>query len=167
MARKRRLNLEANRTKIVKIVFSVLLLTAGWFSMSACSSLSKGLLKDPEVKVSDFKLVGIDSKGVHIDLGLNIKNPNALPLNLDEIEYALKVSGEQVTKGVFEKGISIPANGAGAVKVPLHFQFQSVGNLLSGIINRSFKKDYELNGTVKLGIFSIPFAQKGEIDINK
>lgn len=151
----------------MRIFTTVLLLTAGWLSMSACSSLTEGLLKDPEVKVSDFKLAGIDSSGVSIDLGLNVKNPNALPLKLDEVEYALKVSGEQVTEGVFDKGISIPANGEGAVRIPLKFQFKSVGNLLSGIINRSFKKDYELNGAVKLGIFSIPFSQKGEIDINK
>ena len=134
--------------------------------MSACSSLGP-LLKDPEVKVLDLKMLGITAQGVDIDVGLNVKNPNPLPLNLDSVDYALSLSGEKVTEGTFEKGINIPANGEGVVRIPLKFQFQSVGNLLSGFINRSFKKDYELTGSVKLGIFSIPFVKKGEIDLNK
>ena len=134
--------------------------------MSACSSLGP-ILKDPEVKVTDLKLLGVTAQGVDIDVGLNVKNPNPLPLNLDSVDYALSLSGEKVTEGTFDKGIKIPANGEGVVRIPLKFQFKSVGNLLSGLFNRSFKKDYELAGSVKLGIFSIPFVKKGEIDLNK
>lgn len=134
--------------------------------MSACSTLS-GVLKDPEVKIKEFKLAGITSEGVNIDLGLNVKNPNPVALKLDQVEYALNVSGEKVTEGVFDKGVNIPAGGEGTVYIPLKFQFTSVGNLLSGLINRSFEKDYELTGSAKLGIFSIPFVQKGTIDLNK
>ena len=53
------------------------------------------------------------------------------------------------------------------VTVPLKFKFNSVGNLLSGLINRSLKKDYELTGSAKMGFFSIPFNKKGEVNLAK
>jgi hypothetical protein len=34
-------------------------------------------------------------------------------------------------------------------------------------MNRSFEKDYELTGAAKLGFISIPFSQKGTINLNK
>lgn len=135
--------------------------------LMACSHLTEGLLKDPEVKVLDFKLTDISSQDVSVNLNLNIKNPNPIPINLDEVTYSLALSGEKVTEGVFDKGIQVPASGEGQVTVPLKFKFNTVGNLLSGFINRTFTKDYELNGSAKIGFFSIPFTQKGEINLNK
>lgn len=147
------------------VALKVILVFSGLL-MAACSTMS-GLVKDPEVRVAEFKLAGINSEGVNIDLGVNVKNPNQVPLKLDEIEYALNIAGEKVTEGVFDKGVNIPAMGEGTVFIPLKFNFTSVGNLLSGFMNRSFVKDYELTGSAKLGIFSIPFNQKGTIDLNK
>lgn len=134
---------------------------------SSCANLTKDLLKDPEVSIVDFNLTGITAQAVSMDLKLNVKNPNPIPLNLDSVTYALNLSGEKVTEGTFDKGISVPASGEGQVTVPLNFNFNSVGNLLSGIMNRSFKKDYELTGSAKMGIFSIPFQKKGEVNLTK
>lgn len=144
----------------------IAILMTGWLVLSACSTMN-GIVKDPEVRVAEFKLAGFNSEGVNIDLGINVKNPNTVALKLDEVEYALNVAGEKVTEGVFDKGVNIPAGGEGTVFIPLKFNFASVGNLLSGFMNRSFVKDYELTGSAKLGIFSIPFSQKGTIDLNK
>ena len=144
-----------------------LLLIGLSLSFTSCAELTKSLIKDPEVKVVDFKLADLTQEGVAVVLNLNIKNPNPIPINLDSVNYSLLVSGEKVTEGVFDKGIQIPASGEGQLAVPLKFQFKSVGNLLSGLINRSFVKDYELTGSAKLGIFSIPFTKKGEINLNK
>jgi len=150
----------------MKTLGIISILITGWLMMSACSTLN-GVVKNPEVLVKEFKLTGVNAEGVSIDLGLNVKNPNPVALVLDEVEYALNVSGEKVTEGVFDKGVNIPAGGEGTVYIPLKFKFTSVGNLLSGFMNRSFVKDYELSGAAKLGIFSIPFNQKGTIDLNK
>ena len=158
--------METGRTKIMKTFRRGLFILAGFLLVSACASM-KGIIKDPEVRVLDFKLVSISPDGVNLDLGLNVKNPNPVALKLDAVEYALNVAGEKVTEGVFDKGIDIPAGGEGKVYIPLKFQFNSVGNLLSGLMNRSFVKDYELTGAAKLGIFSIPFVQKGTIDLNE
>ena len=150
----------------MKTFCGVLVVLTGLLTMSACTSLNK-IVKDPEVTIKEFKLASVTTDGVHIDLGLNVKNPNPVALKLDEVDYALNVSGEKVTEGVFDKGVDIPAGGEGTVYIPLRFQFTSVGNLLSGLMNRSFEKEYELTGNAKLGFISIPFVQKGKIDLNK
>jgi LEA14-like dessication related protein len=144
----------------------ILFLLTGWLMMSACSSLN-GIVKDPVVHVTEFKLANVSSEGVSIDLGLNVQNPNSVPLKLDAVNYALNVAGEKVTEGTFDKGVNIPAGGEGTVYIPLKFQFTSVGNLLSGLMDRSLTKDYELTGSAKLGFISVPFVQKGTINLNK
>jgi LEA14-like dessication related protein len=134
---------------------------------SSCANMTQGLLKDPEVSILDFKLSGITSEDVSMDLQLNVKNPNPIPLALDEVTYSLNFSGEKVTEGTFNKGVNIPAIGEGKVTIPLKFKFNSVGNLLSGFINRKFTKEYELSGAAKVGLFSIPFIKKGEVNLAK
>ena len=134
---------------------------------SGCAGLTQNLLKDPEVSILDFNLTGVSSEELSMDLNLNVKNPNPIPINLDKVTYALNFSGEQVTEGVFDKGISVPASGENKVTVPIKFKVNSIAHLMQGFINRSFTKDYELSGSAKLGIFSIPFSKKGEINLKK
>lgn len=148
-------------------MLKILLAVTAAIVLSSCSSLTKDLLKDPEVKVTDFKVTNVTLEDVAISVQMNIKNPNPIPLKLDQVTYALKFSGEQVTEGVFDQGVNIPASGENSVTVPLKFKYSSVGNLISSLFKNTFTKEYELNGAAKLGIFSIPFNQKGEVKFNK
>jgi LEA14-like dessication related protein len=133
----------------------------------SCASLTEGLLKDPEVKVVDFTLQDISIEDVALNLKVNVNNPNPIPLNLDQINYELKFSGEKVTEGIFSKGISIPASGSNEVMIPLKFKYSSVGNILAGIFKNSYSREYELSGSAKLGIISVPFTKKGELSLRK
>ena len=47
----------------------------------------------------------------------------------------------------------------------LKFEFKMLDSVLSGLLNNSMKKDYELNGSAQLGILSIPFNKKGEVNL--
>ncbi len=134
---------------------------------SSCANLTGSLLKDPEVSITNFKLTDITAKSVSMDLILDVSNPNPIPLNLDSVNYALHLSGEKVSEGTMDQGVKIPALGKGQVTVPVTFAYNSVGSLLSGLMNHSFKKEYELTGSAKVGIFSIPFTKKGEVNLTK
>lgn len=136
------------------------------FGLTGCESLTKSFLKDPEVNVVEVKVVNINMSDISFAVTLNVKNPNGLELSLGKVTYELNLSGETVTEGTFSEGFKVPAFGQNNVIVPLKFKFKSVGNILSGIINRSFTKEYELKGTAQLGIFSIPFSKKGKVNIN-
>lgn len=142
-----------------RILLSMILL------LTSCSSFTGKILKDPEVQLQGLDVSSISAKEVSINLRLNVKNPNPIPLKLNEINYALKVSGKMVTEGVFDKGVNIPADGEGEVVVPLKFEYNTIGSLLEGLIKKSITRDYELNGAAKIGIFSIPFTKKGAIEL--
>ncbi len=136
--------------------------------LSSCSTLEKSMhLKDPEVVVTDFAVTDVTMEDVAVNLLLNIKNPNNVALKLDQISYALNFSGNPVTTGIMDKGLNIPAAGEGNLIIPLKFKHSSLGNVLSSIMKNTYSKDYELNGTAKIGIFSIPFSKKGEVQFNK
>lgn len=136
-------------------------------ALTSCSSLTKEILKDPEVKVIDFKVTNVTLEDVAIAVQMNIKNPNPVPLKLDEVTYSLKFSGEKVTEGIFEDGVNVPASGENNVTVPFKFKYSSLGNLVTSLFNNTFTREYELDGSAKLGIFSVPFNQKGEVRFNK
>jgi LEA14-like dessication related protein len=133
--------------------------------LTSCASFTGDLLKDPSVSVKSLNVSKFSLQAVSLDLELTVDNPNPIPLSLSQITYALNFSGESVTSGTFEKGIDIPANGSNTVLVPLNFKYQSLGNLLVSALNKSLSKDYDLNGAVKLGIFSIPFSKKGMLKL--
>lgn len=135
--------------------------------LTSCSSLTKEILKDPEVKVIDFKVTNVTLEDVAIAVQMNIKNPNPVPLKLDQVAYSLKFSGEKVTEGVFEDGVNVPAAGENNVTVPFKFKYSSLGNLVTSLFNNTFTREYEIDGSAKLGIFSVPFKQKGEVRFNK
>ncbi len=143
----------------------ILLLVLIPLLMTACTSLTKDLVKDPEVKIMDVDVEKVGLKDVLINLKLNIKNPNAVAIKLSKINYALQFSGKKVTEGVFDKGFEVPANGASDVVVPLNFEYNALSGLLDGLMKKSLSKDYELNGSAQVGIFSIPFTKKGELKL--
>ncbi len=131
-------------------------------SVVSCSMLS---LKDPQVNVTNVDVANVSPQDLTLNLKLKIDNPNGIPINLDKVNYALKFAGKQVTEGTVDQKVSIPAKGAGEVVVPLKFEFKMLDSVLSGLLNNSMKKDYELNGSAQLGILSIPFNKKGEVNL--
>lgn len=135
--------------------------------LSACAYLTRDLLKDPEVNLVDFAVTGLSLEDVSVEFKMNVKNPNPLPLNLDELVYSINFSGQNVTSGVFTQGVSIPALGENTLVVPLKFKYSSVGNLVTSLLKNTFKKEYEISGTAKLGLFSIPYNKSGVVSFNK
>ncbi len=151
---------------MLKNLLSTLTLLAVLF-LVGCASLTRDLLKDPEVKILDFSVSNITTEAVSVNVRLNVNNPNPIPLRLDQVGYNLKLSGLQVTEGTFDNGVDIPANGANDVVIPLTFKFNAVGSLINSFLKKTITKEYEITGSAKLGLFSIPFNKKGEINLKK
>ena len=169
MAGSRRLDLEISRGKAMikkNNLLKTAVLTAVLF-FTSCAQLSKDILKDPEVKISDLAVANISAESISINLKMNVNNPNPIPLKLGQVGYNLKLSGMQVTEGVFDQGIDIPANGANDVVIPLTFKYNAVESIVNSFLKKTMAKDYEFSGSAKVGFFSIPFNKKGEINLKK
>lgn len=136
-----------------------------------CTSLTRSFLKDPELKVLAVKTTGVSASDISVDILVNIQNPNQIELNLDSMNYKLNVAGETVVDGLFNNGIVVPAEGQQNITIPVKFRFNSIGTILSGIMQKTLRKEYELSGQAQMGGFfkgvSIPFSQKGELNLTK
>jgi LEA14-like dessication related protein len=130
----------------------------------SCSTLT---LKDPQVEVTRVDVANVSAKDMTLNLKLKVDNPNSIPLNLDKVTYALKFAGNAVTEGTVDQKVIVPANGVGEVVIPLKFQYQMLDSLLGALLNKSATKNYELNGSAQLGILSIPFSKKGEVNLQQ
>lgn len=135
--------------------------------LASCSTLTKKLIKDPEVKVVGVSFKEMTTEDMVVDLKLNVYNPNALSLDLKKVTYGLSFSGQRVTQGQSEQNIPIKAHANNEVVIPLKFKYNALVSLVKGFFTNTLTKNYELNGTVEVGILSIPFQKQGELEIGK
>lgn len=143
------------------------MLTIAQIIFFGCASLTGEILKDPEVQLTTVEITNVSLKDVSLNLKLSVNNPNPIPLNLKSVNYSLQFSGIKVTEGVFDKGIDIPAVGVGELIIPLKFEYNAIGSLIDGFMKKNLTRAYEISGSANLGLFSIPFAKKGEVDLGK
>lgn len=158
------------KDKTVKLFSSALLSSAFVFDfglLTGCESLTKSFLKDPEITVLSVNVTDITLSEISLNVNMNVKNPNSIPLRLDRVTYQLNISGDTVTEGTMTEGIQVPASGENTLRLPLKFKFSSVAGILQGLLQNSFTKEYELKGSAQVGIFSIPFSKRGEVQLKK
>jgi LEA14-like dessication related protein len=121
------------------------------------------------------RLTGIESGRMNFDrqtfvLGFDISNPNTFPLPVKELNYNVKIAGQQFASGKTEGAFTVPSNGDSsfAISVDLNIMQQSsqIGTLLragsQGFVS------YELDGSLAVDIplaRPIPFSGKGTISL--
>ena len=154
-----------SRDKFSTSPFVVLALVIGF--LTGCESLTKSFLKDPEVTVLNVDVTDITLSEIMLSVNLNVKNPNSIPLRLDRVTYQFNISGDTVTEGTMTEGLQVPAAGENNLRLPLKFKFSTVAGILQGLMQNSLTKEYELKGSAQLGIFSIPFSKRGEVQLKK
>ena len=115
---------------------------------SSCAQLTKDLLKDPEVKIVDLAVSKVTAESISVNLKLNVNNPNPMPLKLGQVGYNLKLSGMQVTEGIFDQGIDIPASGANDVIIPLTFKYNAVESLVNSFLKKTFSIICQVHGSL-------------------
>jgi len=135
-------------TKIISPL-SFFLLASYCLLFSACAGtkgLSEGkLLLEPEYELSDIRFVEADMKHAVLEIGLEVKNPNYVPLNFSKVTYVLKLDNEQVMEGSLNKGLQIPAKGGVNFSIPLEVQLSKLSmGAVNFLINRKVAYDFEV-----------------------
>lgn len=164
------MNIKRLNLKKVSPLFVIAMLSIAMI-ISGCSSLTKIFLKDPELNVVSVKAANISLTDISIDIEVNVKNPNQIEINLDSLAYKLSLSGETVAEGNFDNEIIIPASDQKKIIIPVKFRFNSIQSILTGMMEKSFKNEYEFSGNAIMGGVlkgvRIPFLQKGELNLGK
>jgi len=129
--------------------------------LSACSSNGiKGLVEQPTIQVHKVQMGNFNLSGGSATFVLDIQNPNSFAIPLSGLDYGLRLNGVQVAQGVKEQRVTIGAKQSQKLEIPLHFSFSNMATMLPGLLrNRSL--NYDLDGSVHLPWFKIPFNRAG------
>lgn len=141
-------------------------------ALSACSGFGLGdVVQQPEVDVTDVKLLGTTLTGADLLFEFRVDNPNAVALVLDGIGYRLRLNGEPLLDGSRDQRTRIEANGRSVVELPLSIRFEDLYRVIRSFEGRS-KPDYALDADFRfdvpvLGSVTVPVTRKGEIPIDR
>src|SRR5215203_42703 len=141
-------------------------------ALSGCSGFGLGdVMNQPEVDVTDVKVLGTTLTGADLLFEFRVDNPNAVALVLDGIGYRLRLNGEPLLDGVRDQRMRIEANGRSTVELPVTIKFADVYRVIRSFEGRQ-KPDYALDADFRfdvpvLGFVTVPVTRRGEIPIDR
>lgn len=93
-----------------------------------------------------------------------ITNPNPMGIQVESVQYNLRVNQRKFIRGAAEKTLYLPATDSGTVALPVTLNhldfFQTIEDFA-----RSDRVSYALSGSISVGPFDIPYQREGEFDL--
>lgn len=143
-----------------------------FLTLAACSGFGLGdVIQQPEVEVTDVKVLGTTLTGADLLFQFRVDNPNAVALVLDGVGYRLRLNGQPLLDGSRDERTRIEANGRSTIELPVTLKFEDIYRVI-----RSFegnrKPDYALDADFRfdvpvLGSVTVPVTRKGEIPMDR
>ncbi|NLW04916.1 MAG: hypothetical protein GX029_06795 [Pseudomonadaceae bacterium] len=134
----------------------------------------------PIPRIPKFSLAGVEQKrlsltGADLVVSVELDNPNAFDLLVNQLQYSLKLNGHSITSGGLADSIKVAADGKSKVDIPVNLSFglSSVG-VFYNLLKTGGDLDYELDLNSELGsslplLSSFPFDAKreGKVQLSK
>ncbi len=133
--------------------------------LSGCT-VATILSEKPEVEVVGVSLKKMGFSGGTIEVECNIKNPNKTSIQLDSIGYKMSINDSPIASGDMNDGVRLKGLEEKVVLIPIDFSYQNIADGITSILKKQ-KLDYDLTGSAKVGMFTIPFSKKGNLDTSK
>lgn len=132
--------------------------------LSGCAFLKKRYAQEPEINLQNVYLQEVQPFSATMMIVLSVKNPNKIDLKVDEVNYEVQLNNQEFAKSKLDKKTVIPAGETKLVEIPLPINYlkalNGVGKILSGE-----DVSYIVSGTAKVSGFSIPFNDKGKLNL--
>jgi len=139
-----------------------LLLIIAVLSLSSCST---ALIQPPKISIDNIELGELSLRKGEAVFTLNVHNPNIFPLVLYGVDYGLKLNNVSVAGGESRKNISIAAGSQQKLRIPITLSTMTLLKMIPQFLgDRQLK--YELHGSVKTPIISLPFHRIGGINVS-
>lgn len=119
----------------------------------------------PEISISRVEAGAVPSEGrIGLVFFIRIDNQNAFDLELEKIDYDLKVANQAIDQGIAGTKRRVPRATAVEVDLPISLDELNFPNVKQHLRGDS-RLDYFLDGEVTLGVGRIPFELKGPIQV--
>lgn len=120
--------------------------------------------KLPHVRIAGAHVSGLGLTGANLQIQVAVDNPNAFPVAVDSLHYALTVSGKDVGSGNATPP-KLPASGKASLTLPVHLSFTSAGRAIYDAI-QSGRLDLGLSGSLKAGPVKLPLNLRRTVDLH-
>lgn len=128
---------------------------------SGCRSLAN--IENPDYVIRGVQprvAVAIPFSASTLDLNFDIevRNPNAVALRLDRIDFDVLINGSRVISSVSSQNIRIPANGSGNVRLRGQAGYREIQSLFREVADliQGGRANYEVRGDV---YYNTPLGQ--------
>ncbi len=101
------------------------------------------IIRPPKIKGVRVKTGGLSLAGADLDIIIDLKNPNAFALDIQDIDYALNLEGKDLASGRINAA-SVPGKSSGSISVPVSIDSSSAFSWLSSMIAKG-SADYSLS----------------------
>lgn len=139
--------------------------------VTACATIAQSI-KTPAISLAEVRLADASLTGQTFMLEFTVDNPNAIPIPISSIGYAVNLAGQTLARGATDKKFTVPANGQGAFKVQVKTDLVRSARSLSQLVLAGGQREleYDLSGdvTVDLPLMRpLPFRQAGVVSLER
>ena len=134
-------------------------------AVSACSGLHKDLI-EPKVNLQNVQVTDPTFSEATLVFHFQVENPNTVPLEVDKVNYNLKLNGKAFTSGVLDQGLKVDSKSSAVIPLPVRVKYADLASSITTLLSQG-STPYELDGSVKVGWFSVPFKKDGEVKLQE
>jgi LEA14-like dessication related protein len=183
------------RGKKTLVVISILvLLIAGglwWWNLRGTTSGKKQGTQaveklTPKVTVANVSITHMDADKIKAICTVNLENPLPVALNLQGLDYEVRIDSQMVIKDTYSKPISVKSSGHSSVQIPMEIKAKPLARLLKYFDDKHIdsaiyalkatvqvkvpiagQKSFTFNMDKKLPALRLPKVKAGNIDVEK
>jgi LEA14-like dessication related protein len=121
-----------------------------------------GLPSVPAFALEGVSIRGVSLSEIAVDVRLRVKNPNAFPLPLGKLDYALAIGGSPVARADGAELAGVPAGASAVVALPVKVDVASAGRVAADLA-RGGDVDVGLSGRAVVGGVPLPLDLRGRV----
>ena len=122
----------------------------------------------PDISVERITVDRLSFTGASLKLALGMRNPNAFVMKMDGLEYAARLGGVEVAKGVAHNLSPMASHGRSTMAIDLDLSFLELGRSAQALLTGS-SAHCQFSGNLLVdsmaGIQRVPFAFDGNVPL--
>lgn len=124
------------------------------------------VVKVPTVSASKLSVKNLSFTKADLELQLNINNPNAFGVTLNNLDYNVDINGLESISGTTNNAVEISEKGTGTLTIPVSFNLLELGRTAYQLLNSDKELDYSLSGNTNIDA-TLPFFKASNFDFNR
>jgi len=130
-------------------------------TLGGCGAVKQAVrMREPEFSLQSVGLAGLGSDSVDLVMGIDIHNPNPVPVSLEAVEYDLFLQGQRFLSGRRDRSQAIRALGDSRLELPLRLDLSDLRRTYHEIQDQD-STTYELRARLTFQIPVLGFRALG------